>query len=108
MNATTATSGAFRPTAMTTKVRVAARLYAGAVEATPITTLETRPSAPPFRPLSSYCSMGCADAVVAMPHPPGFDPRDRDRDRALGPARSGGLVATDLRDRCAGGVNTPT
>src|SRR5271165_664686 len=75
MNATTATRGAFRPTAMTTKVRVAARLYAGAVEATPITMLETRPSAPLFRPLSCDCSVGCADAVVAMPHPPGFDPR---------------------------------
>src|SRR5208282_2791474 len=74
MNATTATRGALRPTAMTTKVRVAARLYAGAVEATPITTLETRPSAPLFRPLSSYCSVGCADAVVAMSHPPGVGP----------------------------------
>ena len=52
MNASSATAGALRPTAATTKNKVAARLYAGAVEATPITTLETRPSAPPFRPLS--------------------------------------------------------
>ena len=37
---------------MTTKPRVAARLYAGAVEATPTTTEEMKPRAPSFRPLS--------------------------------------------------------
>ncbi len=40
------------PIAMTTKPRVAARLYAGAVEATPTTTEEMKPRAPSFRPLS--------------------------------------------------------
>jgi hypothetical protein len=35
----------------TTKPRLAARLYAGAVDATPTTTLEISPSAPPLRPL---------------------------------------------------------
>ena len=51
-NARIMTAGACRPTASTTTPIVAARLYAGAVEATPITTLDIRPSAPPFSPLS--------------------------------------------------------
>ena len=51
--------GACRPAmAMTTKPKVAARLYAGAVEATPTTTEEMKPRAPPLSPLSpgsSFC-----------------------------------------------------
>src|SRR5450631_2230815 len=35
----------------TTNPRLAARLYAGAVDATPTTMLDTSPSAPPLRPL---------------------------------------------------------
>ena len=51
-NARIITAGDCRPTASATAPIVAARLYAGAVEATPITTLDIRPSAPPFSPLS--------------------------------------------------------
>ena len=47
-------SGACTPTpAMTTKPSVAARLYAGAVDARPITALDSNPSAPDLRPLSA-------------------------------------------------------
>ena len=54
-NAITMMIGAWNPipTTAVTAPRVAARLYAGAVEATPITMLETNPSAPAFSPLSS-------------------------------------------------------
>src|ERR1700694_2801917 len=54
MNATSSTAGAWTPTPLTaaTNPRVAASEYAGAVEATPITTLETYPMAPFFSPLS--------------------------------------------------------
>src|SRR5579872_3376460 len=49
-----------------TKPSVAARLYAGAVEATPMTTLDTRPRAPAFKPFSAGCSPDCtAGSVVA-------------------------------------------
>src|SRR5579875_1185302 len=58
-NASRATSGDFSPTAATTKKRVAARLYAGAVEATPMATLDARPRAPGLRPLLLDCSTGC-------------------------------------------------
>ena len=50
--ASTVTMGACTPIATTTKPSVAAKLYAGAVEAMPITTLETNPSAPVLRPFS--------------------------------------------------------
>ena len=46
------TIGACTPIATTTKPSVAARLYAGAVEAMPMTTLEIRPSAPDLSPFS--------------------------------------------------------
>jgi hypothetical protein len=46
-------AGDCRATAAATKPRVAARLYPGAVEATPITTLDTKPIAFFFKPLSS-------------------------------------------------------
>ena len=50
MKARIVTIGACRPIATTTKPSVAARLYAGAVEATPMTMLEIRPSAPALSP----------------------------------------------------------
>src|SRR5579862_8884921 len=50
MNARTATIGAPRPTTATINPSVAARLYAGAVEATPMTVAETRPRAPVLSP----------------------------------------------------------
>src|SRR5215218_2918560 len=50
-NASHRTAGDCSPTAAATKPKVAARLYPGAVEATPITTLERKPSAPPLSPL---------------------------------------------------------
>jgi hypothetical protein len=43
--------GDWTPTKATMKPSVAARLYAGAVDATPMTTLETSPSAPDLSPL---------------------------------------------------------
>src|SRR5476651_1102560 len=58
-NASRMTPGACTPATcaptplMTMNPRAAARLYAGAVDATPTTTLESRPSAPGFNPLLS-------------------------------------------------------
>ena len=54
-------------TAAATKPSVAARLYPGAVEATPMTTLETKPIAFFFSPLSSTpsCWVGVAGAGTA-------------------------------------------
>jgi len=46
-------AGALTPTTITTKPSVAAKLYAGAVEATPMTTLDSNPSTPGLSPLSS-------------------------------------------------------
>src|ERR1019366_2166797 len=57
MKAITTTSGVISPTRATTKPRVAARLYAGATEATPMTMFETRESAPGLRPLSTWVSV---------------------------------------------------
>src|ERR1700733_2142352 len=70
MKASSATTGAPRPTTATMNPSVAARLYAGAVEATPMTTLDTRPSAPVLRPFSAVCStIVVAPFAVAMRHP---------------------------------------
>src|ERR1700742_178493 len=70
MNARTATIGEPSPTTATMKPSVAARLYAGAVEATPMTVAETSPRAPVLRPLSTCCSIapGGAPSAVAMTH----------------------------------------
>ena len=57
---------------MTMNPRLAARLYAGAVDAMPTTTLETRPSAPPFSPLPAMLwPMGSpgVGGITAMGHP---------------------------------------
>ena len=52
--------GACRPLmAMTTKPSVAARLYAGAVEATPTTTEETQPERPALQALVTRSSYSC-------------------------------------------------
>src|SRR4051795_9594845 len=53
MNASSIIDGALTPTAMTTNPRVAARLYAGAVDAVPMTIDESSPTVPRFRPLST-------------------------------------------------------
>src|SRR5690242_20142418 len=53
--------GLCNPTTATIRPSVAAMLYAGAVEETAITTLESSPSAPARRPLSWVC----ADAAGA-------------------------------------------
>ena len=67
MNASSMIAGAFRPApAATTKPRLAAREYAGAVDAMPTTTLPNRPRAPDFRPLLStvLVESACADWVT--------------------------------------------
>src|SRR5579862_780306 len=51
-NDATSVPGLCTPTTATMRPSVAAMLYAGAVEETAITTLETSPSAPARRPLS--------------------------------------------------------
>src|SRR5215472_16186702 len=68
MNASTATMGEPSPTTATMKPSVAARLYAGAVDATPMTVVATSPSAPDLRPLSTCCSAapGGAPSAVAI------------------------------------------
>src|SRR4051794_6507809 len=52
-NASNSTAGACSPTAMTTNPSVAVMLYAGAVAARPMMTLERRPMADPRSPLST-------------------------------------------------------
>ena len=51
MNATSTMAGENRPTTAAVRPIVAARLYAGAVDATPITVAETTPIAPDRKPL---------------------------------------------------------
>src|ERR1700722_8979424 len=60
------------PTTATMSPSVAARLYAGAVEATPMTVAETSPRAPVLSPLSTCSSAmpGGAPSAVAMTHQP--------------------------------------
>ena len=58
MNEISTIAGAFTPDSnapplATISPSVAARLYAGAVDAIPTTTLDSRPSAPPLSPLLS-------------------------------------------------------
>ncbi len=66
MNAITATMGEPSPTTATMNPSVAARLYAGAVEATPMTVAATSPSAPPLRPFSTCCSATPGGAPLAV------------------------------------------
>src|SRR3954447_4991964 len=74
-NASRMIAGALTPARMapppaTTNPRLAARLYAGAVEAVPTTTLETSPSAPPLSPLPvSGNPRGAASVVDADTEP---------------------------------------
>ena len=79
MNETIITAGAWNPIpwTATTNPSVAARLYPGAVDATPITRLDTQPSAPVFRPFSPAPapsgSPGSRDRralqILSFPHP---------------------------------------
>src|ERR1700730_14231527 len=72
-----ATSGALKATAATTPASVAARLYAGAVEATPMTMLEISPSAPDLRPFWATCSPDCwASWIAATAHPSWQPPQE--------------------------------
>ena len=60
------------PTFTAIRPSVAARLYAGAVDATPMTMLEMSPSAPDLRPFSATSSGGASAAtatIVALPFP---------------------------------------
>src|SRR5579864_2936133 len=71
-NDTTSVPGLCTPTTATMRPSVAAMLYAGAVEETAITTLETSPRAPARRPLSRAAGAGAgagAAAVAAGPVP---------------------------------------
>src|SRR5215213_1076816 len=60
MKDTSRTAGACSPipATATMKPSVAASEYPGAVDATPMTRLETNPSASFFRPLSPTCGLG--------------------------------------------------
>src|SRR5580693_8984686 len=72
-NAITATIGEPSPTTATMNPSVAARLYAGAVEATPMTVAETSPRAPVLSPFSTCSSMapgGAAFSAVAITYRP--------------------------------------
>src|SRR5664279_3153289 len=63
--ASTTMDGDCNPTRATIRPSVAARLYAGAVDATPMTTLERSPIAPVFSPLPpSSVERPCVPAVV--------------------------------------------
>src|SRR5689334_2004595 len=66
MKASSMTSGAFTPTSEETRPMDAARLYAGAVEAMPITTLAARPRAPVLRPLPPGCLVASASGAVGV------------------------------------------
>ena len=59
-------AGVFSLAITTMNPRLAARLYAGAVDAIPITTLDTRPSAPPFSPLVPGAVPAVSDVWVLM------------------------------------------
>ena len=68
-------AGDWKPTSIATKPRTAARLYPGAVEATPMTTLERKPRAPVFSPLSPSLATpalgaGSAAEALSIPSPP--------------------------------------
>ncbi len=62
MNATHMIAGAGEPDGAATRPSDTARLYAGAVEATPMTMLETRPRAPVLRPFAP----GAPDAPTVV------------------------------------------
>src|SRR5262245_21929936 len=64
-NASSKMIGALVPTSCATKPSVAERLYAVAVEATPITIVDTRPSAPTLRPLRTTSGMA-PDGLVGV------------------------------------------
>src|ERR1700729_3858402 len=66
-NDTISVPGLCTPTTATIRPSVAAMLYAGAVDETAITTLDSSPSAPARRPLSCEAgAMGSAMVTVVM------------------------------------------
>src|ERR1700722_311618 len=69
-NAITATIGEPSPTTATINPSVAARLYAGAVDATPMTMEETSPRAPGLSPFSVCSSVNPGDTSAAATGPP--------------------------------------
>ena len=70
-NAITITIGVWKTTIATTAPMVAASEYAGAVDETPMTTLDSSPSAPVLRPLPPGPSaVAGGSAVTVMPGPP--------------------------------------
>ena len=69
-NAITATIGEPSPTTATMNPSVAARLYAGAVDATPMTMEETSPRAPGLSPFSVCSSVNPGDTSAAATGPP--------------------------------------
>src|SRR5438045_4215562 len=66
-NDTISVPGLCTPTTATIRPSVAAMLYAGAVEETAITTLESSPSAPARRPLSWEAALRVAVPRAAAP-----------------------------------------
>src|SRR5690242_19177280 len=80
--------GAFTPTAMTTKPSVAARLYAGAVDAVPMTIDDSSPTVPGLSPLSRAVPSGRrpgASATADRPPPrAGFDTQTASPPRTRG------------------------
>src|SRR4051812_47397245 len=65
-NANRMTAGACVPTAITTKPSVAVTLYAGAVAAKPMTTLDSRPMADPCSPLSTGSTTSAVIGVAVL------------------------------------------
>src|SRR5688572_9525600 len=63
-NAISMMTGAFAPTSWLMPPRTAATLYPGAVEATPITMLDSRPIAPSLRPLPATPGAGWSERGV--------------------------------------------
>src|SRR5438128_2144437 len=97
-------TGEWSPTAATMRPSVAAMLYAGAVEESPMTTEENSPSAPalsPFSPGPGPSASGAADSAVS---PESFTPDHFPGSRRGLPERLRSGRAAALRQRPAQGV----
>ncbi len=70
MKASSTMSGESRCTLTAMNPSVAARLYAGAVDATPMMTLDSRPSAPDLSPFSTGASPGVISSATLVTTPP--------------------------------------
>src|SRR3954447_21710972 len=103
--ASTIIAGAWEPMAMTMKPSVAVALYAGAVAARPMTTLDSRPIAEPRKPLSTGPSMGWVVAVavvmVALPRPGFFDAESKNSPTPQSMARNGHALRSHFDARFA-------